>query len=532
MTFPIRSIFLATALTAAQAASAAGDFSFDLLKEKARKLAAAPYAAPKDNLADYWKNLTYDGHRDIRFKMESGLWWGPESPFSIDFFHPGWTAKKTVSLHEVAGGKSSHLDFDQKLFDYGKQMVPQGTPPPPNYAGWRARTRLNSADYMDEFLVFLGASYFRAIPANAPYGISARGLSINSGLPGVPEEFPDFTEFYLEKPDKDGKSLRASALLEGESVAGAYQFTITPGVETVMDVEAEITLRRPVKQLGLAPFSSMFWFGENTHPRPYDFRPEVHDSDGLLMELDNGGLNFRPLETTKDQFRHCVFSMERPRSWALVQRDRSFSSYQDVEADYHDRPTVMVEPQEGFDKGKLHLIEMPTEDETNDNIILAWEPDPVLEVGKSYTFKYRLRWMRDPAPSGLFTVRATRLGNPVQKPDEVLVAIDFAKPLNPEKKVGDPKWEDITKLKPVVTVNNRAVKLVHVGLSDMSMANVDDIPAGLGRSPDIHMPQVLRAFFVLEPPKDLKDMDLSCELLDESGKSVSERWLYYWKKTH
>jgi glucans biosynthesis protein len=175
---------------------------------------------------------------------------------------------------------------------------------------------------------------------------------------------------------------------------------------------------------------------------------------------------------------------------------------------------------------------MPTIDETNDNVILVWEPEPGLEIGKPYKFKYRLRWMRDPAPSGLFTVRATRLGNPVQKPDEVLVAIDFAKPLTPEKKVGDPKWDDMTKFKPVVTVNNRAVKIVHVGLTDMSMPNVDDIPAGLGRSPDLHMPQVLRAFFVLEPPKDLADMDLTCELLDESGKAVSERWLYYWKKTH
>ena len=526
--------FLAASLATALLSPAllhAEDFSFDTLREKARQLAAKPYAPRSGKLDDFWANLSYDQHRDIRFKMESGLWWD-QGPFSIDFFHPGWTAKKTVEVHEVKDGDEKPLKFDTSLFNYGKNKIPAGTPPPPGYAGWRARTHLNSNDYMDEFLVFLGASYFRSIPKGAPYGLSARALSINSGLPGVAEEFPDFTEFYLDHPAKDSKTLTATALLEGESVAGAYKFTVTPGEETVMDVEAELTLRRPVKQLGLAPFSSMFWFGENTHPRPYDFRPEVHDSDGFLMELGSGNLHYRPLEHTKDQFRHCVFTMESPRSWALVQRDRSFASYQDVEAGYHNRPSVKVEPVSGFANGKLHLIEMPTIDETNDNVILVWEPVPAPQVGKPFRFHYRLIWMRDPKPSGLFAVRATRAGNPVQKPDEVLMTIDFAKPLNPEKKVGDPKWDDISKLKPVVTVNQPGVKLIHVGLTDLSMANVDDLPAGLGRSKELHMPQVLRAFFVLDPSKDVHDIDMTCELQDEDGKVVSERWVYLWKRTH
>jgi glucans biosynthesis protein len=524
-------LLLAALATAAFAPHQAAASAFDTLREKARQIAAKPYEARPGKLDDFWSKLTYDQHRDIRFKMESGLWW-EKGPFSIDFFHPGWTAKKTVSIFEVAGESDQPLAFDTALFDYGKQTIPAGTPPPPGYAGWRARTHLNSTDYMDEFLVFLGASYFRSIPAGAPYGLSARALSINSGLPGVAEEFPDFTEFHLERPAKDAKSLVAHALLEGESVAGAYQFTVTPGVETVMDIEAEITLRRPVQQLGLAPFSSMFWFGENTHPRPYDFRPEVHDSDGVLMELGSGNLHYRPLEHTKDRFRHCVFALESPRSWSLVQRDRAFASYQDPEARYHERPSVKVEPVSGFTNGKLHLIEMPTRDETEDNVILVWEPMPLLETGKPFRFHYRLKWLRDPAPSGLFAVKATRAGNPVQKPDEVLMTIDFAKPLNPEKKVGDPKWDDISKLKPVVTVNQPGVKLIHVGLSDVSMPNVDDVPGGLGRGEALHMPQVLRAFFVLDPTKDIHDIDMTCELQDETGKAVSERWVYLWKRTH
>ena len=508
----------------------AQEFSFETVRTMAGDRAGVPYVAPADDLADFWKNLTYDQHRDIRFKMEDGLWAVDKKPFSIDFFHPGWTAKKSVKLYEVNGAEVKPLFFDRSLFDYGKQQVPNGIPTPPGYAGWRARTPLNSADYMDEFLVFLGASYFRSIPAKAPYGVSARGLSLNSGLPGVPEEFPDFQNFWLKTPEAGSKTLTTWALLDGPSVSGAYQFNVTPGVETVMEIEAEITLRQPVQQLGLAPFSSMFWFGELTHPRAYDFRPEVHDSDGLLMELGTGAKHFRPLDHTPNQFRHCVFTLENAQSWSLLQRDRSFTSYQDVEAHYHDRPSVRVEPVQGFDKGQLHLIEMPTEDETNDNVILVFEPDPKPEVGKPYHFKYRLVWQRDPKPSGLFTVRDTRYGTPVQKPKELLFTIDFAKPLHPGKKDGDTKWDDIKGYKPVVTTNNPAVKLLHADITDLSMANVDSLPLEMGRNPTVHMPQVLRAFFVLEPPADLKDIDMTCELQNAEGKAVSERWLYLWKK--
>ncbi|NJM36985.1 MAG: hypothetical protein HC845_03425, partial [Akkermansiaceae bacterium] len=138
-------LFASIALLAPSTGSAlAEEFSFDILCAKARKMAAEPYSVPKQDLADFWKNLSYDQHRDIRFNMESGQWYAEKAPFSVDFFHPGWTAKKTVKIHEVIGGQAQFLTFDQSLFNYGKQVVPAGTPPPPGYAGWRARTHLNS----------------------------------------------------------------------------------------------------------------------------------------------------------------------------------------------------------------------------------------------------------------------------------------------------------------------------------------------------------------------------------------------------
>lgn len=513
-----------------QAVQSSEPFSFESLKETARRLAAAPHAAPADDLDPFWKNLGYDQHRDIRFKMSEGLWANQHLPFSIDFFHPGGTAKRMVDVFEVDHDRATPLAFDRGLFDYGKQAVPPGIPTPRGYAGWRARCHLNTPDYMDEFLVFLGASYFRAIPGHAPYGVSSRGLAINSGLPGVPEEFPDFRSFYLEKPDPKAASLRAWALLEGESVAGAYQFLITPGPETVMDVEAEVTLRRPVQQLGLAPFSTMFWFGEGTHPRPLDFRPEVHDSDGVLMELASGRLHFRPLEQTRGRFRHCVFTLDKPRSWTLVQRDRLFGSYQDAEAHYHDRPSVRVEPVTGFEQGKLHLVEMPTPDETSDNVVLLWEPSAGLEPGKPFQFHYRLRWMRAAPDSGLFEVRSTRVGTPVGRQDQILLAIDFAKPLQPQSSADPSQWADITGWRPVITLNQAGVQLIHAGLSDLSAPNAGDLPAGLGGSAGVRMPQVLRAFFVIDPGTGLDHIDLTCELQNARGETVSERWLYLWMR--
>ena len=515
---------------AAGASHAAESFSFDALRESARQLAARPFAPCADKLDEYWKSLSYDQHRDIRFKMSEGLWAKEKLPFSIDFFHPGGTAKETVGIFEVAGGAANHLIFDRGLFDYGRQSVPPGIPPPPGYAGWRARCHLNTADYMDEFLVFLGSSYFRAIPAHSLYGLSARGLSINSGLPGVPEEFPVFKDFYLQRPEQTEKTLKAWAMLEGESVAGAYQFCITPGPETVMDIEAEITLRRPVQQLGLAAFSSMFWFGEGTHPRPMDFRPEVHDSDGVLMELESGALHYRPLDQARNRFRHCVFALEKPRSWSLVQRDRLFASYEDPEARYYDRPSVRVEPLDGFEKGRLHLIEMPVADETSDNVILLWDPVLGLEPGRPFRFHYRLRWMRDSNPPELFQVRATRIGAPVGQPDHIMLVVDFAKPLQPILREGGSKRDDIAGWKPVVTLNQSMAKLLHAGLIDLSQANAEDLPGDLGRSGRIQVPQVVRAFFVIEPPKDLGQIDLTCELRDASGKTISERWLYLWMR--
>lgn len=504
-------------------------FSFDALREYARRLAAAPYVPKPDKVADYWKNLSYDDHREINFQKEKGLWWN-DGPFSVDFFHVGWLSKETVELHEVRQGYASAIPFWRDHFDYGHLTPPTDVPFPNRYAGWRARTHLNSTESMEEFLVFLGASYFRAVPADGRYGVSGRALSIDSGIAGKQEEFPGFTHFYLEKPSADDGSLTACALLESESVAGAFRFVSTPGETTTMDVEAEITLRHPVQQLGLVPFSSMFWFGEGTDPKPYDFRPEVHDSDALLMETAEGGRLLRPLETTKDKTRHCVFSLTPGSSWSLLQRDRAFASYTDPEAVYHKRPSVTVEPIEGFGEGGLHLIELPADDETGDNIVVAWVPQQHPPVGEAFYFHYRLLWRSElPRPTHRFQVRSTSSGHPVERPNQILMVVEFDKyPVQPALS-DDPVWISPKEVDPIVTLSRSDAKLLYAGVLDLTGSYGEDLPEDIPPRDGEKMHRILRVFFAFEPAEGTDEMELTCELRDPGGRYISEKWLYLWQ---
>lgn len=512
---------------ATNAASEGVAFSFDQLREEARRLASAPYVPPSEEVGEYWRNLSYDQHREIEFREASGLW-RQESPFSLEFFHVGWLARELVDLFEVKDNVALRIPFIKERFDYGNLLSSPEIRLPNRYAGWRAKTFLNSKD-REEFLVFLGASYFRAIPAHSRYGVSARALSINSGLKDVPEEFPSFSRFYIEKPEGNSKSLVTNALLNGPSVAGAYRFTTTPGMTTIMDVEAEITLRQPVQQLGLTPFSSMFWFGEGTDPKPYDFRPEVHDSDALLIATGEGGYLLRPLEVTKDETRHCVFSLKSPRSWSLLQRDRAFASYKDPEARYHQRPSVTVEPLEGFEDGRVHLIELPTTAETDDNIVTTWEPAIPPQVGVPFRFRYRLLWRAEIPRCHLFQVRSTSSGHPVERPNQILMVLEFEKGPSQPSRPDDPVWIRPKEVEPVVTLSRDDAKLIYAGVVDLTGSYGEDLPSDIEPRDGDRMNRILRVFFVFEPAEGTDEIDMSCELRDPGGRYISEKWLYLWR---
>ena len=311
----------------ATSAVAAERFDFGVLREKAKTLAAQPYVAPSGKLPDALQKLTYDEYRRIRFHDQATWWRSEKLPFQLQFFHLGFYFHEPVTIHEVRDGRASAIPFAKEMFDYDR--LPLGELPASlGFAGFRILYPLNKAS--DEIGAFLGASYFRLLCRGAHYGLSARGLALNTAEPGG-EEFPRFKEFWVEKPARDARELTLYALLDSRSVAGAYRFAIKPGDETVVDVQAVVFPRTAVAVLGAAPLTSMFWYAENAQRPADDFRPEVHDSDGLLLHFSSGEWLWRPL-TNPRALQVTSFSDQNLRGFGLLQRDREFASYEDLEA--------------------------------------------------------------------------------------------------------------------------------------------------------------------------------------------------------
>ena len=365
-------------------------FDFDVLSSMAQKLASQAYAAPSTVLPDSVKKLDYDQHRDIRFVRNNGPWFGQRLPFELQFFHLGSLFNVSVPINELINGRSHPIKYSPQFFDYGRNNLDPSQLENIGYAGFRLHNPLNTSHYFDELVSFLGASYFRALGKGNKYGLSARGLAIDTAVQ-TGEEFPVFKEFWLEKPTRKSQSVIVYALLDSPSVAGAYSFAITPGAETVMEVQAKLFPRKEINKLGIAPLTSMFLFGENTKNRFDDHRPEVHDSDGLLVHNNNGEWLWRPLDNSK-YLRISAFEDNNPKGFGLMQRDTNPEHYQDFEAMYEQRPSAWVEPISDWGKGWVELVEIPSVQEIHDNIVAYWVPKKKVVAGKEYYFQYRLTW--------------------------------------------------------------------------------------------------------------------------------------------
>lgn len=383
-------------------------FSWDGLVEAAQALANTDAATPRA-VPDGLGKLTYDEHRDIRFRASEALWEDSDQPFRAQFFHPGWQHRHPVDIFAVQDGRSRRVMFDAGLFNYGNTKIAGKIAAEVGFAGFRLHYPLNQPDYRDELVTFLGASYFRALGQGHQYGLSARGIAIDTAETGG-EEFPAFRKFWVERPEAGAKLMRVFALLDGRSVTGAYAFTIVPGRATVMTVRASLFFRRQVKRLGVAPLTSMFLHGGTTPPPIPDFRPAVHDSDGLSVETSAGEWIWRPLGNPR-RLRQSLYMGANPKGFGLLQRTRDFAAYQDLEAAYHKRPSVWVEPVRPFGEGAVHLIEIPSKREIHDNIVAFWSPAKAPAAGERLDLEYRLNWcsLPDQAPT-LGTVAATRSG--------------------------------------------------------------------------------------------------------------------------
>jgi len=391
----------------AASAPAAAKFDYAALKGEARALAEKPYVEAPKSVPAAVADLDWDAFQSIRFLPGHALWAGQSLGFELQFFHLGMQFRRAVRMHEVVEGVAREIAYDPAMFDLSKtKLDPAKLPRDLGFAGFRV---LAAPDLVRDVCAFLGASYFRAVGGSLQYGLSARGLAVDCGLPRA-EEFPDFVAYWFERPAPGAKTLVVFALLDSPSVAGAYRFEITPGEPLVMRIDAALYPRKSIERLGIAPLTSMFLTAPNDRRVADDWRPSIHDSDGLSIWNGRGEWIWRPL-VNPPAVRVSTFSDEHPHGFGLIQRDRNFDRYQDDGVFYDKRPSVWVEPLMPLGNGAVDLLEIPIAHESFDNIVAFWNPAEPVAKGREYLYAYKLHWgEKMPAAPTLAHAAATWTG--------------------------------------------------------------------------------------------------------------------------
>jgi len=511
-------LILVTALAGPVFASPeSAEVNLDYVAKRALERARHPFHSPRADLPKVLRqdSLDYDKYREIRFRREKALWTEEQLPFRIEFFHPGYLYQEPVHMNEFTASHVQPIRFVQDFFDYGDLQIQNQIPANTGYAGFRILYPLNETNQMDELGAFLGASYFRLLGKDLHYGPSARGLALDSGESDRPEEFPIFTDWWLGKPQKDDVKLTLFAILDSVRCAGAYQFDIHPGKTTVADVTVMLYFRqtntvqavnralKPVRTIGMAPLTSMFWYGKNSERSFDDYRPEVHDSDGLLMHMNGGEILWRPLNNPP-MLRHQIFHAPNIRGFGLLQRERSFVAYQDIYNLDQLLPSMWVEPHGNWGDGDLHLVELNTGYEGLDNIVAFWAPKENPAPLQPYQFNYTICWQGGDADVKLSENRviSTRVGPDTHFPNARQFIIDFA----------GPKLDAMPESQPPRAIANCST----------NAAIVDNLV--------VHNPYLnsWRVILKMQPrPGNANPVDLRCTL--QKGTNIlSETWTYQW----
>jgi glucans biosynthesis protein len=269
-----------------------------------------------------------------------------------------------------------------------------------------------------------------------------------------------------------------------------------------VEVTATLYARQGVDKLGLAPMTSMYLYGED-RPRPFDdYRPEVHDSDGLMLQTGGGEWLWRPLLNPR-ALRVSSFSDEHPRGFGVTQRDRDFSHYEDEDAHYQRRPSYWVAPLGDWGKGSVELVEIPNDEDIHDNIVSYWIPSMQLQPHKPFTFSYLLSaYLEAPqwSPGGrVIATRTAQLRGHGGGESPRRILIDFA-------------GGDLPTL-----VGSQPVKAA------LSAHNGDIDNVSIQRLVENGVWRV--SFRVL--PKNNQSVDLRC-YLTLYGEALTETWTYLW----
>jgi glucans biosynthesis protein len=479
-----------------------GPFDPDQVVERARTLAKSPFVPPDAKLPEFLSKLGYDQYRDIRFRPSATIWAQPGRRFRLQFLPLGYLFTTPVEIAIVKDGQAEHLAYRPDLFTAGK-LVPAPLPTEDiGFSGFRLLYPINDPRKFDEVTVFQGASYFRSLGRGQGWGLSARGLANKIG-DQAGEEFPLFRAFWIEEPRPRTSTLVVHALLDSQSVTGAYRFEIRPGNDTVILVEAVLFPRVELKEVGLAPATSMFMFSASNRDAIDDFRPQVHDSDGLLVLNGRGEHLWRPL-ANPTRLQINAFADRKPRGFGLMQRDRNPADYQDFESHFERRPSLWVEPVGDWGEGNVVLTEIPTDAEIHDNIVAYWHPREPLRAGSEFRVSYRLSWGDEPsAARDYLRVVSTAAGRgDVKGPTPIRrFVIDYSQ---------DPRQCREPCPPPRASVSSTAGKVQDVVVSENPIT------------------QGYRVSFTLDPEKsELCELRLDLKFDDAR---CAEVWLYRWTK--
>lgn len=498
--FAFRLVLLLAFAAAPLACGADAPFDFEALKARAKALAARPYAVHATKVPPELLRLSYDQHQQIQFDYRKSWWQNDRLPFKLQFFHPGFIIDKTVDIFELRDGQATRIPFLREFFTYGKDNYGD-IPADMGFSGFRLYGKLKGPE--DEIGAFQGASYFRLLCLNAVYGLSARGLAVNPGDSVRGEEFPRFEEFWIQRPGRRDRTIVIYALLDSPSIAGAYRFEIKPGAVTVAQIKTVLFARTEIAALGVAPLTSMFWHGENSNTTEGDYRPEVHDSDGIMITRGDGEHLWRPLTNPPIRIRTAAFADENPQGFGLIQRDRNFEHYQDLQVHYQSRPSTWVEPVGKWGRGSVRLLEINTADETNDNIGAFWVPDALPPVGQPIEYEYKLHWFTDQMRPPVAEVIATRMGmSRTHDQDVQHFWIDYDSPYLRKLPIG-------SGMEAVVGVPD-GVKLAYWGAQKNPHNNT------------------WRLSFGVKTDGTKKPMELRC-FLRKDEVVLSETWTYFWQ---
>ncbi|WP_444812858.1 glucan biosynthesis protein G [Variovorax fucosicus] len=498
-------------LCAAQAQA----FSLDDVVGRARVLMSAPYAAPVSNLPPVFSQMQFADYQKIQPLAQRFEWRDQPTPFKLNFYHQGMQFNAPVAIHEIVDGNVREIGYDPQRFDFGNLAFDKNQTSKLGYAGFRVLYPINREGKEDEIMSFLGASYFRVIGKGQTYGLSGRGLAIDTALPSVDksqptaEEFPNFREFWIQRPSAPDQQLVIYALMDSPRVTGAYQFTLRPGADAVLDVKARLFMRGTVSTLGVAPLTSMFLFGPNQQSDKRNYRPAIHDSNGLAIHTGAGERLWRPLNDPRN-LTVSSFMVDNPKGFGLLQRGREFSRFEDIKDRYDLRPSAWIEPQGDWGRGKVQLVEIPTADETNDNIVAFWTPEVQPQAGEALQYDYRMHWtMDEPAlmDKNLAWVRQTfhttgelLQSNLIRQPDGTTAFhIDFEGPV-------------LAGLPPDAVVN------AQVSVN----ANADLVSSAVERNPAINGWRVTLRMRVKDPAQAV---ELRAALAS-GNKTLSETWSY------